>query len=74
MGKEKGILVVGSANMDMVVKSRKIPRGGETVLGGIFNQYEGGKGANQASAAARVSVSMSSCWARWARTPTRTSY
>lgn len=54
MGKEKGILVVGSANMDMVVKSRKIPRVGETVLGGVFNQYEGGKGANQALAAKKL--------------------
>ena len=45
------ILVVGSANMDMVVKSAKIPRMGETVLGGVFSQHEGGKGANQAMAA-----------------------
>ena len=38
-------------NMDMVVKAARIPRVGETVLGGVFNQYEGGKGANQAVAA-----------------------
>ena len=47
----KKILVIGSANMDMVVKSPKIPRVGETVLGGVFAQHEGGKGANQAMAA-----------------------
>jgi len=48
---DKKILVIGSANMDMVVKSAKIPRVGETVLGGVFSQHEGGKGANQAMAA-----------------------
>ncbi len=48
---EKGLLIIGSANMDMVVKSPKIPRVGETVLGGVFSQHEGGKGANQAMAA-----------------------
>ena len=51
MKSEKSILVVGSMNMDMVVKAARIPRVGETVLGGVFNQYEGGKGANQAVAA-----------------------
>ena len=51
MKKEKKILVVGSMNVDMVVKTSRIPRVGETLLGGVFNQYEGGKGANQAVAA-----------------------
>ena len=48
------ILVVGSSNTDMVVKSPKIPRPGETVLGGEFFSFAGGKGANQAVAAAKL--------------------
>lgn len=48
------ITVVGSLNMDLVVQTERIPRVGETVLGGEFNQIEGGKGGNQAVAAARL--------------------
>lgn len=48
---EKSILVVGSANVDMVVKTPRIPSPGETILGGVFQKFEGGKGANQAVAA-----------------------
>lgn len=48
------IVVVGSANTDMVVKAPHIPRPGETVLGGEFTMVSGGKGANQAVAAARL--------------------
>lgn len=48
------IVVAGSANTDMVVKSRRIPRPGETVTGGHFMMAFGGKGANQAVAAARL--------------------
>ncbi|MBO9151340.1 ribokinase [Chitinophaga sp. GCM10012297] len=48
------ILVVGSINMDMVVKTAHIPRPGETVLGGVFFMNPGGKGANQAVAVARL--------------------
>lgn len=48
------IVVVGSSNTDMVVKSRRIPRVGETVVGGQFVMAPGGKGANQAVAAARL--------------------
>lgn len=48
------IVVVGSANVDMVVKAQHIPRPGETVLGGEFTLTAGGKGANQAVAAARM--------------------
>lgn len=48
------IVVVGSSNTDMVVKSRTIPRPGETVIGGTFVSNAGGKGANQAVAAARL--------------------
>lgn len=48
------IAVVGSSNTDMVVKSRRIPTPGETVVGGEFFVAPGGKGANQAVAAARL--------------------
>ena len=48
------IVVVGSANMDLVVRTERIPAPGETVLGGEFFQLRGGKGANQAVAAARL--------------------
>lgn len=48
------LVVVGSSNTDMVVKSAKIPAGGETVLGGDFVMVPGGKGANQAVCAAKL--------------------
>jgi ribokinase len=48
------IVVVGSVNADMVVKSQCLPRPGETVTGGQFVMAAGGKGANQAVAAARL--------------------
>jgi len=51
------IVVVGSLNMDLVVRMPQIPRPGETLLGGIFKTFPGGKGANQAVAAARVITS-----------------
>jgi len=50
----KNILVVGSSNTDMIIKVPRIPRPGETVLGGDFSMAPGGKGANQAVAAARA--------------------
>lgn len=50
----KKIVVVGSANTDMVVKAAKLPLPGETLLGGTFFMNAGGKGANQAVAAARL--------------------
>ncbi|MBC9932069.1 ribokinase [Chitinophaga qingshengii] len=50
----KRIVVVGSTNMDMVVKTSHIPVPGETVLGGSFFMNPGGKGANQAVAVARL--------------------
>ena len=52
--KKARIVVVGSSNTDMVVKSRRIPAPGETVVGGEFLVAAGGKGANQAVAAARL--------------------
>jgi ribokinase len=48
------IVVVGSANTDMVVQIDHLPEPGETVLGGEYTQNLGGKGANQAVAAARL--------------------
>jgi ribokinase len=48
------IAVVGSLNMDLVVKIPRIPSPGETLLGGEFKTHPGGKGANQAVAAARM--------------------
>ena len=48
------IFVIGSANTDMVVKAKKLPLPGETLLGGTFFMNAGGKGANQAVAAARL--------------------
>jgi len=52
--KKNKIIVVGSTNIDMVVKSSHIPTPGETVLGGAFLMTPGGKGANQAVAIARL--------------------
>ena len=52
------IVVVGSSNTDMVVKAARIPSPGETVIGGEFRMAAGGKGANQAVAAARVGGSV----------------
>ena len=48
------VCVVGSINMDMVVRSPRLPREGETILGGPVETHPGGKGANQAVAAARM--------------------
>jgi ribokinase len=48
------ILVIGSSNTDMVIKTQKLPVPGETILGGKFLMNPGGKGANQAVAAARL--------------------
>jgi len=48
------VVVVGSANVDLVVPVPRHPGGGETVLGGTLTRHPGGKGANQAVAAARA--------------------
>jgi len=48
------ITVIGSTNTDMVIKTTRLPLPGETILGGDFLMNPGGKGANQAVAAARL--------------------
>ena len=48
------IVIIGSINMDLVCRTQHIPRGGETVLGENFMTVPGGKGANQAVAAAKL--------------------
>lgn len=54
MSRQPQVVVVGSANTDMVVKAQRIPGPGETVIGDEFITAAGGKGANQAVAAARL--------------------
>jgi ribokinase len=51
---KKSIVVVGSSNTDMVIKADHLPVAGETIIGGTFFMNPGGKGANQAVAAARL--------------------
>jgi len=51
---KKAIVVVGSLNMDLVVRTPRHPQIGETILGSGFQTFPGGKGANQAVAAARL--------------------
>ncbi len=60
------VAVVGSLNMDLVVRASRMPRPGETLAGQTFQQVPGGKGGNQAVAAARLgaSVSMIGCTGR----------
>lgn len=48
------VVVIGSVNVDLVVTADRLPSPGETVLGGRFAVHDGGKGANQAVAAARA--------------------
>lgn len=52
------VTVVGSLNTDLAVRAPKLPERGETVLGGSFAVFPGGKGANQAVAAARLGASV----------------
>lgn len=51
---KKSVLVVGSSNTDMIIKVERLPKPGETILGGEFSSNPGGKGANQATSAARA--------------------
>ena len=50
----KKIIVIGSSNIDMVVRTSHLPAPGETILGGEFFMNQGGKGANQAVAVKRL--------------------
>ena len=52
------VAVVGSINVDEVVRVERLPREGETVSGGEFDRHGGGKGANQAVAAARAGATV----------------
>ncbi|PNB75086.1 ribokinase [Pseudomonas sp. GW456-E7] len=57
------VVVIGSLNMDLVTRAPRLPKGGETLIGQSFATVSGGKGANQAVAAARLGarVSMIGC-------------
>ena len=48
------LTVVGSINLDLVARVERLPRPGETIAGATFERFPGGKGANQAVAAARL--------------------
>ncbi|HPF50092.1 MAG TPA: ribokinase [Draconibacterium sp.] len=60
---KKKIVVIGSSNVDLIMKMDHLPEKGETVIGGFLMQVYGGKGANQAVAAARAggNVAFVSC-------------
>jgi ribokinase len=62
----KPILVIGSLNMDLVVRCEDLPQRGQTIIGSDFFTAPGGKGANQAVGAARLGaqVSMAGCVGR----------
>ncbi len=53
------LVVIGSSNTDMILRVPRIPQPGETILGGKFQTAPGGKGANQAVAAARAGADVS---------------
>jgi ribokinase len=65
-GEAKPILVIGSLNMDLVARCERLPERGQTIMGRDFFTAPGGKGANQAVAAARLGarVSMAGCVGR----------
>ena len=56
---KNSIVVVGSSNTDMIVQMARLPKPGETILGGVFSIAPGGKGANQAVGAARAGARVS---------------
>ena len=57
------VCVVGSANLDLVATTERLPGPGETVLGSSYAEHAGGKGLNQAVAAARAGAIVSFCGA-----------
>jgi ribokinase len=65
-GGAKPVLVIGSLNMDLVARCERLPERGQTIMGSDFFTAPGGKGANQAVAAARLgaAVSMAGCVGR----------
>src|SRR5690625_3323703 len=58
MDNKTTVCIVGSINMDLTITTEKMPMQGETVLGNDFATYPGGKGANQAVAAARLGANV----------------
>jgi ribokinase len=58
-GRRPKVAVVGSVNLDLVARTERLPRPGETVTGATFDRHPGGKGANQAVAAARLGADVS---------------
>jgi ribokinase len=60
------VLIIGSSNTDLVLSCAHLPRPGETLLGGEFQRHAGGKGANQAVAAARAGAHVTFIGARGA--------
>jgi ribokinase len=59
------VIVVGSVNLDIVLRLPQLPAPGETVLGGLLERHDGGKGANQAVAAARAGAAVHLIGAVW---------
>lgn len=55
---DKGLVVIGSFMMDLVVRTPRAPQNGETIIGNSFARFPGGKGANQACAAAKLGATV----------------
>ena len=63
MSQSFDVCIVGSANLDLVATTERLPGPGETVLGSSYAEHAGGKGLNQAVAAARAGASVTFCGA-----------
>ena len=59
MAGQPAVAVVGSINLDLVARCERLPRAGETLTDATFERVPGGKGANQALAAARLGAAVS---------------
>lgn len=66
MNSQQSICVIGSVNADISIRVPRFVRPGETLKGRDFQFSPGGKGANQAVAAARLGGKCA-CWPHWAR-------